>query len=1715
MLNKKFISIILFLLLLITVVLFTGCDLISYCEIVYGNTEDCPMIYGKPMVFQNDEEIDNNGSYDFGYNIVYLPAISNTEGVTKEFTIKNVGTYDMIINELNIFGNSDYTIDTTDTLIQTKIPKNESTTFKVRFLPSSRGTMDGNITIVYKTGTDSGEEKEYTFNLIGTGTAPEIKITQDTDEISEQSTFSYDPTNVGESVEALFTLENVGTEDLIINDLNLYNFTADDTIVDTDYSFILENTNTLPITLQPTDTINFKITYEPKQNGDLTADLIISNDDFYFDNPFDFTVQGYVEPSQLIIKDSNDNEITYDNFGEIVQNSTSETRTYTLQNSGMNNLEITEFTVSGDVTHFTYDTLSPMTLAPEEEVDITVQFNPTTNNYLNLQYTITTDSTVTPTVNFYIYGRGVNYDLEFVDLNAGASDGNDSFTYPHEVANSRRYWISGTVQNNGLDAIWNSFDVGVYISDDTTINPDEDTFLNNYTISYVGASGGTSDFTVSVTIPDEVYTGTRYFGFIVDYNDTIPEMVENNNNANREYTQVELGVIYVDGVNGDDSNTGEINSPLATINEGLYKASINYDDPNDIVEIRIAKATYDEQVDIPNRLSLIGGFSSDWSENNYILHPTILKNTSGSGDIASGNYTLQIGSGANNNVYIMGLIIGASDNDTESTAVLLSGDSSAHIQGNDIYVGDADTSYAVYSQNTSFGYFMLNYFNDDYSSVHPTPGANSTNTYGVYVSGDSEIYLLNNQRIEGGYGTNSTAIYSNSSAFLNVSNNTTINGGYNTGTSYGIVLEGNVSANINSNSIIYGSLRESTYPGGTSGDSTAIFNNTTGKVVIMENTINGGLDGKNNTTAISDNTANDLLIIKNTITAGEGLISSTGIDNTGTPYIINNLISGGSVANTTSKAIVNNNTSNGMIVSNTIYGGEGTDAYCIDNTVSGVASQIKNNILFSKYTGNNYGITNNPSTVSSNDIFVTNDLGNTYIGTNGNIFARPFFTDVGNDDVGNDDYTLSDETPISITQGGEDITTDIVSAINGLDIPWFDTVTEADITDLNDALRTAPWSMGAYEDEGGSTSLSIYVSTNAGGTITNGTQQYPYKTIADGFNGFDIANMNSGGRGGVMKIAGGDYNITSQINMINNISLEGGYNPSSWDNDGSTTSIILNTSLSGADGSQLGIIEARSGISSSTFIRGLTISNVTGNASYYMAGILCEDSSLVIDNNTITIDQTDIGNEAYGIYNTADGGDSNPNITQNTISFTGTAIDHSYGIYNNASSTFINEPIISQNSIEAGDSNTESAGIKNVGTLCNPTIQNNTKIVGGSNCIDSYGIFNSNSNVVISNNNTTGTGNEKCIRPGIDADNSFGILNDTSTSDTFTIDITNNLIGGGDGTTKSVGICNRASDSSATLEITIDGNEIDGEGSGGSGNSYGIENDNTGFATFNVYIINNTILGGNGITSYGVQNEYCTTQYIIGNRISGEGSDTAYGIFSMNSGTTLNIINNLISGGNSGINNTYGVHYNNATTTEEVNNINNTIDAGGGITAKGISLTGLKGTINVIDNNIIFSTVDASNSYAIFEEAINSEPTSVKNNNIFDCDYVYHNYIDGAGGDLDLLSVANLNASFLGTAASGNVDIDLIDADDNGDDADSFFINYAGVDGDVFTIQDNDWHITASTDVDVRGGGLDHNTIFVVDKDGNNRTTAYFGQGTDDPTNGGEGWTIGAYEQDY
>ncbi len=612
----------------------------------------------------------------------------------------------------------------------------------------------------------------------------------------------------------------------------------------------------------------------------------------------------------------------------------------------------------------------------------------------------------------------------------------------------------------------------------------------------------------------------------------------------------------------------------------------------------------------------------------------------------------------------------------------------------------------------------------------------------------------------------------------------------------------------------------------------------------------------------------------------------------------------------------------------------------------------------------------------------------------------------------------------------------------------------------------------------GSTQI-IYVKTT-GNDDNPGTQTEPMRTIQGAidyaYNNYPRASI---------YVAAGTYN--EAITMKNNISIYGGYSASNWgdrdidDRDNPTYKTLIESSTSDR------IVYLGGEINVETIIEGFTIVNSMPDVNSYGIYNLSEGNNLSVLNCTIDGSSAEAnGFYAYGVYNSG----SIPNVQNCEI--TGSTGYNSYGYalyYYRNPDDVSNAAIVSNNTISGGDS------------------------------YSSYGVYNNAASVVYENNTITGA---------TASSNRYAYAMWLNSNPTPRVEVINNTIEGSSGVTyyDSYGIRNRYCYS------LIENNTI----TGGSGTvnrySYGLE-----MYSSNATIRNNTIEGGNGLeysygvytryrtpvfeenfidggtgknNSYGMYNTDSTTAHITGNKIYGGNSvsGSSYAIY--NDSADPYIVSNLISGGTSNVNaSSFGI-YNYTNSKSYI--INNTISGGLGGSgstsgAYGIYLKNddVATKLPTLYNNIIF-TIAGTERFGIYENDAYSDPIYFKHNDIFDCPTGLYSDIDNSGIRTNLSTIADINDYDLTTQNANSVEGNTsINAN---------FSDIDGADNDVQTLDDNDWHLSGSTDVSIVNGGmnLESDSIYCyrdasdnpIDMDKNART----------PAPPDSYWSMGAYEYD-
>ena len=129
-----------------------------------------------------------------------------------EFTIENNGTADLTVpTSLDITGdNADqFSIQSHPT---SPVSASATTTFTVRFTPTSPGAKTASISMV----NNDSDENPYDLTLNGTGTTPEMDLKQGVTPKADGDNQDFGDITSGNYTDIIFTIENTGTANLTL-----------------------------------------------------------------------------------------------------------------------------------------------------------------------------------------------------------------------------------------------------------------------------------------------------------------------------------------------------------------------------------------------------------------------------------------------------------------------------------------------------------------------------------------------------------------------------------------------------------------------------------------------------------------------------------------------------------------------------------------------------------------------------------------------------------------------------------------------------------------------------------------------------------------------------------------------------------------------------------------------------------------------------------------------------------------------------------------------------------------------------------------------------------------------------------------------------------------------------------------------------------------------------------------------------------------------------------------------------------------------------------------------------------------------------------------------------------------------------------------------------------------------------------------------------------
>ncbi|MBN2415136.1 choice-of-anchor D domain-containing protein [bacterium] len=449
------------------------------------------------LISDGDTTPDTADDTDFGS----VAVASGT--IVKTYTIYNTGSVD-----LSLLGSPKVAVSGThaaefSVTVQpgSPIAPSGSVTFSVSFDPAGGGLREATLSIT----TNDPDENPYNFSIQGTGLAPEMDVSGNGVSIADGDNLpsETDHTAFGEadvasgSVVRTFVIDNTGNSDLSLTGSPMV---------------VISGTHAgdFQVTQQPDTsklaydggTLTFQVTFTPSATGVRSAAISIANDDSD-ENPYNFSIQGTGTSGPEMDVLGNGNEIPDDdstpstadhtNFGSLDVNGGTVTYTFTIENTGSDDLNLTGTPiVSLSGTHaadFTVVTQpSAAVITSGNSLTFQVRFDPSAPGVRTAEVSIDNDDFNEDPYNFSIQGTGYPYISitdETVSEDAGSVSVTVTLTGSYISGASVGYTTADSSAQDGSDytaasgtLVWGSGESGdktitIPLIDNGTYEPDE------------------------------------------------------------------------------------------------------------------------------------------------------------------------------------------------------------------------------------------------------------------------------------------------------------------------------------------------------------------------------------------------------------------------------------------------------------------------------------------------------------------------------------------------------------------------------------------------------------------------------------------------------------------------------------------------------------------------------------------------------------------------------------------------------------------------------------------------------------------------------------------------------------------------------------------------------------------------------------------------------------------------------------------------------------------------------------------------------------------------------------------------------------------------------------------------------------------------------------------------------------------------------------------
>ena len=288
---------------------------------------------------------------------------------TKSETLTNTGGSPLTISQANVTGTG---FSISGLTLPATIAVNQSVSFNVKFAPASAGAVNGNLALV-----SDGSNPTLNIPLSGTGNAPGQLS-------ASPASLAFGNVQIGTTSNKSETITNNGGTPVTISQANI-----------TGAAYSISGL-TLPVTLAPSQSAAFTVTFSPTVAGAANGTLAIVSD--APGSPVNIGLTGTgVTPGQIT---PNPASLS---FGNVVVGS-NKTLTETLTNSGGASVTISAASASG--TGFSLSGLTlPLTLNAGQSTTFNVQFAPTSAGGASGNISITSNGS-NPNLNIALSGNG-------------------------------------------------------------------------------------------------------------------------------------------------------------------------------------------------------------------------------------------------------------------------------------------------------------------------------------------------------------------------------------------------------------------------------------------------------------------------------------------------------------------------------------------------------------------------------------------------------------------------------------------------------------------------------------------------------------------------------------------------------------------------------------------------------------------------------------------------------------------------------------------------------------------------------------------------------------------------------------------------------------------------------------------------------------------------------------------------------------------------------------------------------------------------------------------------------------------------------------------------------------------------------------------------------------------------------------------------------------